>query len=67
MWLYILQGNGYGFGAAVQSGPFQTDMISQTLAKGWKRSPLIAFSPFLSDGLIIAPCLFVLNQVPLWL
>lgn len=67
MWLYILQGIGYGFGAAVQPGPFQTYMISQTLTKGWKRSLLIAFSPFISDGQIVALCLFVLNQVPLWL
>ena len=66
MWLYVLQGIGYGFAAAVQPGPFQTYLISQTLTKGWKRSLLIAFSPLISDGPIIALCLFVLNQVPLW-
>src|SRR5262245_34705680 len=66
MWLYILQGIGFGFAAAVQPGPFQTYLISQTLIKGWKRSLLIAFSPFISDGPIIVLCLFVLNQVPLW-
>lgn len=64
---YILLGVGYGFAAAVQPGPFQTYLISQTLTKGWKRSLLIAFAPFVSDGPIIALCLFVLNQVPLWL
>ena len=64
---YILLGIGYGFAAAVQPGPFQTYLISQTLTKGWKRSLLIAFSPLVSDGPIIALCLFVLNQVPLWL
>lgn len=64
---YILQGIGYGFAAAVQPGPFQTYMISQTLTKGWKRSLLIAFSPLVSDGPIIALCLLVLNQVPAWL
>ncbi|MCI0555334.1 MAG: LysE family transporter [Anaerolineae bacterium] len=66
MWLYILQGIGYGFAAAVQPGPFQTYLISETLTKGWKRSLLIAFSPLISDGPIIALCLLVLNQVPLW-
>lgn len=66
MWLYILQGIGFGFAAAVQPGPFQTYLISQTLTKGWKRSLLIALSPLISDGPIIALCLFVLNQVPLW-
>ena len=66
MWLYVLQGIGYGFAAAVQPGPFQTYLISQTLTKGWRRSLLIAFSPLISDGPIIALCLLVLNQVPLW-
>ena len=64
---YILLGIGYGFAAAVQPGPFQTYLVSQTLTKGWKRSLLIAFAPLVSDGPIIALCLFVLNQVPLWL
>jgi threonine/homoserine/homoserine lactone efflux protein len=64
---YILQGIGYGFAAAIQPGPFQTYMISQTLTKGWKRSLLIAFSPLVSDGPIIALCLLVLNRVPEWL
>ena len=63
----ILLGIGYGFAAAVQPGPFQTYLVSQTLTKGWKRSLLIAFAPLVSDGPIIALCLFVLNQVPLWL
>ena len=67
MWFYILQGIGFGFAAAVQPGPFQTYMISQSLTKGWKRSLLIAFSPLISDGPIIALSLLVLNQVPLWL
>ena len=38
MWLYIVQGIGYGFAAAVQPGPFQTYLISQTLTKGWRRT-----------------------------
>lgn len=67
MWPYILQGIGFGFAAAVQPGPFQTYLISQTLTRGWKRSLLIAFAPLVSDGPIIALCLFVLNQIPLWL
>jgi threonine/homoserine/homoserine lactone efflux protein len=64
---YILLGIGYGFAAAVQPGPFQTYLVSQTLTRGWKRSLLIAFAPLVSDGPIIALCLLVLNQVPLWL
>ena len=67
MWLYILQGIGYGLAAAAQPGPYQTYLISQTLIKGWKRTLPAALAPLLSDGPIIALCLFVLNQVPLWL
>ena len=67
MWLYIIQGVGYGFAAAVQPGPFQTYLISQTLTKGWKRTLPAALAPLVSDGPIIALCLLVLSQVPIWL
>ena len=67
MWLYILQGIGYGFAAGVQPGPLQTYIISQTLLKGWKRTLPAALAPLISDGPIIAICLFLLSQVPGWL
>ena len=67
MWLYILQGIGYGFAAGVQPGPLQTYIISQTLLKGWRRALPAALAPLISDGPIIAICLFVLSQVPGWL
>jgi len=67
MWPYILQGIGYGFAAGVQPGPLQTYIISQTLLKGWRHVLPAALAPLLSDGPIIAICLFVLSQVPLWL
>jgi threonine/homoserine/homoserine lactone efflux protein len=66
VWLYIVQGIGYGFAAAVQPGPFQTYIISQTLTRGWKRALPAALAPLVSDGPIIALCLFVLSQVPVW-
>lgn len=66
MWLYILQGIGYGFSAAVVPGPFQTFIISQTLTRGWKKVISAALAPLITDGPIIALCLFVLNQVPGW-
>lgn len=66
MWLYILQGIGYGFSAAVIPGPFQTFIISQSLTRGWKKTLIAALAPLVSDGPIIALCLFVLNQVPVW-
>ena len=67
MWLYILQGIGYGFAAGVQPGPLQTYIVSQTLLKGWKRVLPAAMAPLLSDGPIITICLIVLSQVPPWL
>ena len=67
MWLYIIQGIGYGFAAAVQPGQFQTYIISQTLTRGWRRILPASFAPLVSDGPIIALCLFVLSQVPIWL
>lgn len=66
MWLYIVQGVGYGFSAAVLPGPFQTFIISQSLTRGWKKTMIAALAPLISDGPIIALCLFVLNQVPVW-
>jgi threonine/homoserine/homoserine lactone efflux protein len=67
MWLYILQGIGYGLAAAAQPGPFQTYLISQTLVKGWQRTLPAALAPLLSDGPIIALCLLMLSQMPAWL
>jgi len=67
MWLYILQGIGYGFAAGVQPGPLQTYIISQTLTKGWRRALPAAFAPLISDGPIIAVCLLAVSQFPLWL
>lgn len=66
MWLYIVQGIVYGFAAAAQPGPFQTYLISQTLLKGWQRTLVAALAPLISDGPIIALCLLVLSQVPVW-
>jgi threonine/homoserine/homoserine lactone efflux protein len=66
MWLYILQGIGYGFAAAAQPGPFQTYLISQSLIRGWRRTLPAALAPLISDGPIIVLCLFVLSQVPDW-
>jgi threonine/homoserine/homoserine lactone efflux protein len=67
MWLYLIQGIGYGLAAAAQPGPFQAYLISQTLTRGWKRTLPAASAPLLSDGPIIALCLLVLSQVPVWL
>jgi threonine/homoserine/homoserine lactone efflux protein len=66
MLLYAVQGIGYGFAAAVQPGPFQTYIISQTLKSGWRRTLPAALAPLVSDGPIIVLVLLVLSQVPYW-
>jgi threonine/homoserine/homoserine lactone efflux protein len=66
MWAYIIQGIGLGFSAAVLPGPFQTYIITQTLARGWKRTLPASLAPLISDGPIITLCLLVLSQVPDW-
>lgn len=67
MWLYLLQGVGFGFAAASQPGPFQTYLISQTLTRGWKHTLPAALAPLISDGPIILLCVLVLSQVPIWM
>ena len=66
MWIYLIQGIGFGFAAASQIGPFQTFLISQALTRGWKRALPGAFAPFLSDGPIILLSVLVLSQLPDW-
>lgn len=64
MWIYLLQGIGFGMAAASQPGPFQAYLISQSLTHGWRRTLPAALAPLISDGPIIAVCLLVLSQVP---
>jgi threonine/homoserine/homoserine lactone efflux protein len=66
MWLYLLQGIGFGFAAASQPGPFQTFLISQALTRGWKRSLPGALAPLVSDGPIILLSVLALSQLPDW-
>ncbi len=66
MLAYLIQGIGYGFAAAVQPGPFQTYLISQTLNRGWRHTLPAALAPLVSDGPIIIISLAILSQVPPW-
>ena len=61
---YLIQGIGYGFAAAVEPGPFQTYLISQTLTRGWRRALPVALAPLVSDGPVVALVLLVLSQIP---
>jgi len=60
MLVYVMQGIGYGFAAAVQPGPFQTYITAQTLSSGWRNTLPAALAPLISDGPIIALVLLVL-------
>jgi threonine/homoserine/homoserine lactone efflux protein len=66
MWAYLIQGIGYGFAAALQPGPFQTYLISQTLSNGCRQTLPAALAPLISDGPIIILTLVVLSHVPGW-
>ena len=64
MLIYLIQGIGYGFAAAMQPGPFQTYIISQALRNGWRRTLPAALAPLVSDGPIILLALLVLSRLP---
>ncbi len=64
MLAYLAQGRGDGGAAAAQPGPFQAELLSQTLQRGWRRALPIALAPLVSDGPIVALVLLVLSRVP---
>jgi threonine/homoserine/homoserine lactone efflux protein len=62
--LYFMLGSTYGFAAAVQPGPFQTYLISQSLKVGWRRTLPAAFAPLISDFPIAVLMLALLTRLP---
>jgi len=60
----IIQGIGYGFTGAVQPGPFQTYLISQSLQRGWRKTLCAALAPLISDGPIIGLAMLLLTRIP---
>ena len=67
MFPYLIIGMTYAFASAVQPGPLQAYIISQTISHGWRRALPAAFSPLLSDRPIIVLMLVVLSRLPAWL
>ena len=61
---YLIIGITYAFAAAVQPGPLQTYIISQTVKNGWRSTWIASFAPVLSDIPIVILVLFVLNTLP---
>ena len=66
MFLFLLQGLGYGGAAAAQPGPFQAYLLSQTLKNGLRSTLVAALAPLMSDGPIVLLVLLVLTQMPDW-
>lgn len=64
MWNDAILGAGFAFAAAVQPGPFQTFLVSETLRRGWRRTWPGALAPLVSDAPIVAAALFVLGRIP---
>jgi threonine/homoserine/homoserine lactone efflux protein len=64
MTAYLVLGITYAFAAAIQPGPFQTFLVSQTLKNGWKKTLPAAFAPILSDIPIIIIVLLLLTRIP---
>ncbi len=63
MLAYVVFGATYAFAAAVQPGPFQAYLVSETLTRGWRRTLPASLAPLLSDGPVIVLTLVVLTQV----
>lgn len=61
---YLLYGITYAFACAVQPGPLQSYLISQTLKNGWRSTLPAALAPVLSDGPIVLLVLFLLRTIP---
>lgn len=61
---YLIFGMTYAFASAVQPGPLQTYIISQTLKRGWLSTLPAAFAPVISDIPILALVLFLLSNIP---
>ena len=64
MWIYLTQGLAMGLYAALQPGPFQTYILSESLRRGWRKSLPMAFAPLVSDLPPVLVTLLVLSRMP---
>ena len=66
MFTYLLQGVALGFAAAIQPGPFQAYLLSQSMKNGWKHTLPAALAPLISDSPVIILMVLILTQLPVW-
>jgi len=62
----VLRAITLGVTAALLPGTLQTFLIAETLRHGWRCGLRVAFSPLLSDALIVPLVLLALGQLPGW-
>lgn len=60
----LLLGLALGIGAGVSPGPLFVLVITSALRSGWRAGALAAFAPVISDVLVIAGVLLVLDRLP---
>jgi threonine/homoserine/homoserine lactone efflux protein len=61
---FFIQGALIGISAALSPGPFQSLIIAQSLAGGWRRAAPATFAPLIADLPIAIVLVFVVSQVP---
>jgi threonine/homoserine/homoserine lactone efflux protein len=64
MFQLVVLGTSFAFAAAVQPGPLQAYLVSQSLAHGFRRTFPAAFAPIVSDVPIATIILLILTNIP---
>jgi threonine/homoserine/homoserine lactone efflux protein len=60
----LLLGLTLGAAAGVSPGPLLVLVVSSALRSGWRAGVLVACVPVISDGIVVAGVLFVLDRLP---
>ncbi|HHU09633.1 MAG TPA: LysE family translocator [Intrasporangiaceae bacterium] len=60
----LLLGLALGIGAGVSPGPLFVLVITSALRSGWRAGALAAFAPVVSDVIVVAGVLLVLDRLP---
>lgn len=61
---FFLQGAALGISAALSPGPFQSLVIAESLAGGFRRGAPVTFAPLIADIPIAGVLVFAMSQVP---
>jgi len=61
---FVVAGLGLGLGAGLAPGPLLALVITTTLARGFRAGARVAFSPLVTDALVITVSLLVVRSLP---